>query len=322
MKKDGVNTSQKRHNRIVTIIFCILFGIGIGAISTYFVLQNLNQKEKEIIDNNYDTKGNEQDKNNIDQSQTLSVDNDLVKELFYRMNQFTELGDIAADGFDYDFFYLKERTVDDINDSLMFAITYCALYEKTVESLTTDEDFNNFRFSLADINKKSLEIFGKDIDVDKIIEYNSINDPDLGYYPGYQANVDIRGKRFKYDRDKQEFSLTRYGLGGPDLVEYDTKIISAQKYRDKIEIVSKVMFELWIADVEENVAKLYRETTDNERTINNRIIKFDKEIADVSSQKYEDVKIDDYLDKLDSFKWTFTLNDNGNYIFNKVEKIV
>ena len=31
--------------------------------------------------------------------------------------------------------------------------------------------------------------------------------------------------------------------------------------------------------------------------------------------------IENYLEKADSFKWTFIKNEDGNYVFEKVEKI-
>ena len=37
--------------------------------------------------------------------------------------------------------------------------------------------------------------------------------------------------------------------------------------------------------------------------------------------KVKEKAFDDYLDKLDSFKWTFVKNSEGNYIFESVEKI-
>lgn len=47
------------------------------------------------------------------------------------------------------------------------------------------------------------------------------------------------------------------------------------------------------------------------------------EIADLSDEDidFDDINIDDYIDKLDSFKWTFTKNSDGEYIFTSVEKV-
>ena len=241
-------------------------------------------------------------------------DYEQVEKLFNRMNGFTEhleLLTIDNDGTSelYDYFYDKESLLNkNVTDNVKFAIAYNELYRKKVneEIIPSNNDnvFNNFRFYLEDINEKVNEIFGNSINVNNIINKENI------------VNVVIDGNGFKYDEKTKSFSLSGSGVGDCSSAEYKTKIIDAKKYSDKIEIINKVMFS-FSSGCEDEEKLLILKSPYSYNNYKNFII------ADLSNTKknYNDINIDDYLDSLDSYKWTFTKNKDGNYIFSSVEKI-
>ena len=106
--------------------------------------------------------------------------------------------------------------------------------------------------------------------------------------PCIYGNFTYDGNTFSYSKSYCENELSSY---------YDKKIISAYKYSDRIEITEKV---------------IYYEDNDN--------IKIVKNTNGYEIAKDNNPNIDNYLDKLESFKFTFTKIDNDYYL-SKVEKM-
>ena len=90
----------------------------------------------------------------------------------------------------------------------------------------------------------------------------------------------------------------------------DTKVIRVFKTGKNIEIYLKIAYIKYDANNEDDVIK-YVYTNNNA----NNYLEAHHILTDNS------YKIDNILDKLDTFKFTFTLNSNNYYYFNKVEKI-
>ena len=91
-----------------------------------------------------------------------------------------------------------------------------------------------------------------------------------------------------YDASTQTYSFTEPdGCGGVFIPEIDTKIISATKYDDKLEIVEKMAY----LDYKED-------------STGNFVQNVHKNVSD----------------KLDSYKYTFKYK-NGNYYFDSIKKV-
>lgn len=246
--------------------------------------------------------------------ETLDVSNyEQVEKLFNRMNSFTNhLSLLTSDNnssIGYDYFYgSKSISNKDVADDVKFAIAYSELYRKKLNEeiipSNNDNTFDNFKFYLDDINEKVNEIFGNNIDVNNIINKDKI------------VNVNIDGTGFKYDEKTKSFSLLGSGVGDCCSIEYKTKIISAKKYSDKIEIINKVMFIFGSGCEDEEELFILKSPYSYENYKN-----FIVEDLSKTKKDYENINIDDYLDSLDSYKWTFTKDKNNNYIFNNVEKV-
>ena len=172
------------------------------------------------------------------------------------------------------------------------------------EILGNDDNFYNFKFYLDDINEKVNEIFGNEINVNNIINKDKV------------VKVRIDGIIFKYDEKTKSFSLLDYGVGDCCISKYKIKIINAKKYSDKIEIINKVMF-IFDSGCDDEEEFFILKSPYSYENYKNFIV----EDLSKTQKTSEDINIDDYLDSLNSYKWIFTKNKDGNYIFLSVEKI-
>lgn len=239
-----------------------------------------------------------------DNKEELNIESNEVIDLFnkYNLKMYWLNSDNSYSGPEE--FYKDDVNKNSVSDSIKFAISLGNLYlEKESGETTFGEQYEyyvlNFdgikEIKLDELNKKSEELFDSKINVNNILNKDK------------NVNIIIEGYQFKYDKDKKNFTYEEFGIGDSVSYEHKTKIIKSNMNNDKIEIINKVMFSACYDEV-----CYISKTKQDINNIKDIIVKVDSQ---------EEIIIDDYLDKLDSFKWTFVKNSEGNYIFESVEKI-
>ncbi len=294
----------------ILIVVAVAFYVG------YVIKDNEDKKKK---DDNYKTEENikEDNYNEENTKEKLNVNDEKLVSLFNRFNGFNEyldiMYDIYSDGrINYEptslssYFYINDSLEnEDLSDEIKFGVSFYDIY------LSDNQDFNifdsNFRFYLSEINKKSKELFGSEVNVNNIL------------YSNNYVNVGVLGAVFEYNGEDKSFTVVGGGVGASDSSSYYTKIIKAEQFNDRIEITNKVIFVYQAANENgNNTIKVFKNVTND---YDNGFLGLSDEIDDLGETTINSKIIDDYVDDANSFKWTFKKDAAGNYIFEKVEKI-
>ena len=314
--KNGVgrpsNETIKKRNifkGICLLLVLIIIGMTVYILNDKGII-NINSKDdKKAVDNKTSNTTKESEKEEI-----LDVNSDIVVNLFNKMNKFTndlDLLDVKAEDNLYSYFYqsdsLKKEQVD---DRIKFAYAFISLYkdveEQTGKSWYNTENFSkDFVGSVSDVNNESIKIFGSGFDINKVI----IN----GVGPA------IFGEKTMINGDK--ITIEAAGIGGAQGADILTKITSCKKKYGKIIIENKVMFVFAAGNVEQSIFKTAKKHIDNCEGAS--CLGLVDKVSEISNQdnSLDKIKIDDYLDKLDTYRWTFKDNEDGNYTFESVEKV-
>lgn len=294
--------------KLIGILIIVAAGLYIG-----YIIGNSQNKEEEKTDK----KKTEVKENKENEVKELDVNDEQIVSLFNNFNGFSNYEDIMFDVYSdgrssyetttlFNYFYLNDSLDNnDISDQVKFGVSFYDLYLKDNQDFNIYE--NNTKYSLDDINNKSVELFGSEIKVEDIL------------YSNNYVKIGVAGAVFKYDNDSKSFSIVDGGIGGYE-ASYRTKIIKAEEINDKIEITSKVIFVYQTVNENgNNTIKLFKNSTAN---YNNGYLGLSNEIDDLGeTNELDENIIDNYIGKADSYKWTFDKNEDGNYVFEKVEKI-
>lgn len=244
-------------------------------------------------------------------STDINKNDEIANDLFSTMNSFDnnlDLLDSVYSGMRYLYssFYLNDKTTNsEVNDKVKFGIIFAKyFFEEAKKEIS-------YKFYLSDINKRSKELFGTEINVNNILTEDG------------KVDIGVYGMAFNYDRSDKSFNVSGGGIGDVSSGDIKTKITNITKNENKIEIVNKVMF-IYSSMGEDSIKlEVFKTATDdyNEKFgLKNKITDLSKQ-ANTSNLTAKDINIDDYLDKLDSYKWTFIKSESGNYIFSSVDKI-
>ena len=297
---------------ICVLLFIVIIGLVVYILNDKKII-NINSKDdKKAVDNKASNTTKESEKEEI-----LDVNSDIVVNLFNKMNNFThdlDLLDVKAEENLYSYFYqsdsLKQEQVD---DRIKFAYSFVNVYKdikglvsgewKAVETFRKD-----FVGSVSDVNNESIKIFGSGFDINKVI----VN----GVGPA------IFGEKTMINGDK--ITIEAAGIGGVNGADIFTKIMSSKKKDNEIIIENKVMF---VSNYYNDsnycvgVFKTAKKHIDNCKGAS--CFGLMDKISEVSVQENttDKMKIDNYLDKLDTYRWTFKKDKDGNYTFESVEKV-
>lgn len=285
--------------KIVGLLIVILLAGFMG-----YSLKNNNKSD--ISDKKIEEKENNKES---EQKEELNVNSSLVLDLFNNVNRFNDALDVVNDNnYLFNYFYKQDKILNEqVSDEVKFSIIFDKLYNEKVQSLATAtlEEYENFKFYLKDINNESIKIFGKTIDVKNILDSNN------------NVNVGVRGNTFKYNEDGQYFNLVSGGIGDCQSLNLKTKILSAVKYEDKIEITNKIMY-IYSSSCDVEELKVFKSVGNSPFDLKEQL---DDLTNNVNNMLAKDIDINNYIEKLDEFKWIFTKNNDGNYIFESVEKV-
>ena len=295
---------------------CVVFGLIIIALVGYI----LNDKGIINLSNKNTKSSNEIVATTKEVAKEENLSDEEVNKIFNKYNLYTNWLNIFSnaeisnnyyeknkDMFDstFSYFYNKDITNNTISDSMKFAVSLGNLYIKEVSETTANGEIykdKNLDFSdkkeldLDTINKKSVELFGSEINV------NNIKDDENNVIVG------IFGYTFKYNPKTKTIIPGGDGIGDGSSIDYYTKIIDNKVSGNKLEITNKVMFVVC------HTAEDFCYISKTDQNIN--------DIKGTIGKTYEKkVNINKYLDKLNSYKWTFVKNKDGNYVFESVEKV-
>ena len=301
---------------------CVLLVLVIIGLVGYI----LNDKGIITINN---TKNNNK-KNNSEVTTTTKQNNvleteALAKELFNDMNSLTTSLDVLSNDRNLDYwsyFYTFDKiNKKSVDNNIKLALAFRKYFVDSFGLASGDIEKQNEieqkilkqEVDSSIINEKYKVLFGENID-------------------DYNINAEVLGFSIKYNSDKKKYSFTGTEIGDASSAMVLTKITDTKIESDRIEVYNKALFvagSIIYGDV--NVYKDVKlddfskqkyqcENFEIPNCYYGVLNKIDS--IDVSKISYfEDISIDNYINKLNTYKWIFTKNSEGNYVFTSVEKI-
>lgn len=183
-------------------------------------------------------------------------------------------------GSEYENIYYRDEKIEikDLDLNLKLWIAYFNLDE---EQFVTEE--NSITVSETALKNKYIEIFGSAKD------YKS---QDIIYFCPAIIEYDTSSHLYK----------SSSACGTEQLSGYNTKIIEVRKYKTKIEILEKLSF--YLMDKYNNNITYWKNSNYTDIILESNVL--------------DEFVIDNYIEQLHTYKFTFTLTDD-HYVFTSVE---
>jgi len=276
-------TNKKNKNLIIILITIILI---LSGVICYFIF-DLGKNTPNIND--------ETNTNN-----ELSLTDTMVEKIIDKFYMDYKDEFYMMDPYNYVYELLKEE------DILELTRLNAEKFIKIEENCDVDEPENNIytneeeeifywckHIKYEDLNKSYNNIVGKDLPKENI----------LSYY---------------YDKDKDIFRIMG-GVGSSGFEDFIiSKIEKAEKENDYIYIYEKVIIVRAFDDDTTYLAKPSEYGpifNDYNAEINQYLYEDYKEDDENNEYTFEDRVIEKYIDKFETYKWTFKTNSNGEYVF-------
>lgn len=213
--------------------------------------------------------------------QTLDGTDDLVKDLFYLTRGSNTSSLFYGTNYNNIYYIDDNLDINSLDNNFKMMLSFL-----TIEDNKKKNDNNGSQTIWAEyIKDRYITIFGKK---------DNYVDEDIYYFCPSVISYNITDKQYEIDG----------GCGYIATTGYTNKLLYARKYEDRIEIYETVAF--YLLDIESEKISYF---------INGNY----SDILTTLSVD-EKFKIDDYLEKLHIYKYTFVKNDK-NYNFSKVEKV-
>ncbi len=232
----------------------------------------------------------------------LDVNSDLIKELTNKVSGFDSIKAGSYYGYFYQNNYLD---LNSISDDAKIAI-----------GITQNENFKSdfinatYEAEAPDGNKLNVIILAK-----KEIQ-EGINDffgPNTTYKDTNLKDADksyCGFSGFKFDETRNVYMNDPISCANFPEDYIDTKVINAQKKGEIVEFTLKIAYIKYeVIDADNVIKYIYKSNNSGNYLEKHNIL---------TDNSYE---INNILDKLDSFKFTFKLHSNNYYYFDKVEKL-
>lgn len=228
---------------------------------------------------NYSNKNKEEITEPSGKVENLEIGDEVVQNLFYLTR-----GDLTGSlfvGTDYEnIYYRQDRIIiDEMDENFKKILSFVTLNENLIKQEQSKSIINS-----DDLKNQYNKIFGNLTDYkDETFNYNC------------PATIEYNKKSNQYEYE----NACGYSLSSG----YVSKLTEAKKYEDRIEIYETVAFYL----LDDNTNEVsYFTTSDYSEYL-------------VVLKNEETFTIEDYVDKLDIYKYTF-MRDKDTYHFTKVEK--
>lgn len=270
---------MKKNNKII-LLAIILFIILVLVLGLLVISTKKEDNNKE----NITTK-------KIITTKKLGVNDPTAVNLFNDYNfMYDYLDMVKYDGNSYfDYFYKNDLVnSDNILESVKFMLAFNKIYGNLLDGLETIKD------GKQRVDEEAIVMFNSPIDYTKI---------DSKRYSGKMLIGAVRGYSVMYDETNNLY-IELAGLGGAVSYDYHTKIINVYKKDNSLIIENKVMFTYKVAD---EPLKVFKNANDIDAYYNKND---ESNIIDEIVYNKE-ANIDSYINKLDTFRWTFT--KNGSY---------
>ena len=279
------NKKENNFNKILLLIIVILLLIIIVLILNLFSDTNKNLENNQTNNQVNNQENSEQSKPIPDEIKTLLVTDKEAVSLYESVSW-----DPCSNQSEY--YYKQDKILaKDMPEYLRQALAFLSVTDSQ-----TGGDLTEIGASLEDVEKEYKKLFDKDEEfVFQFIDYDSEIDKkeSINYYKLDTGNYIIR-------------------VGASNCpTPANKKIVSIEKNitKNEIYIYEKVLF--WkYTDDNGFIGNIY---SDIIRT---------KLIASNLEYDYDDSKVLEYADKLDTYKYTFKQDSVGNYNFISVEKVM
>ena len=261
---------------ILMIIIIVLTGCSI-----YYQIDRFNKKEKTSV------KGNiEKPKEKVER---LNTDSEEVTKLMNSINSVNK--NISINGEDkMGYFYLKDSyKQNEIDDSIKLLLGL-----NTFDLNQLYQVDNKAILSAEEVKTSIKNIFGPNVTYNDVIKLDTCNE-----------KIAIT----TFDSTSNNYTVLAPACGGTLLPYYKTKIMSAAKYDDRIEIKEKAIY------VVPNLQDMNNMTSNIYKANKLELISENTNVDNGSEEEYEK-----YFEKTDTYKYIFKL-ENENYYFESVEKI-
>jgi hypothetical protein len=290
MENENNNVGKKSNNVAMTILIIILLIIIGLLVYTVILFKNISNNTNDNQTTNDNTTTNETD-NSQDAAIELSTSDELVTSLMDRIHS---LNNIWVGDELYGYFYKKDSyTVDEISNQVKLYLSIYSFTEQINEANSEDE---YFQLNEEDVEKAFKQFFG----------------PTATYQnESLTAPADCKFV-FNYDDIKKLYTQDIIYCGGVYFDKVSTKLISAKKYTDRIEITEKMANIVSRFDDGELILEVHNTMSSDSSS---KLFEYANDDASDVSDKFES-------DQLYSYKYTFKYDsENDNYYFYSVEKV-
>lgn len=294
MKKE-----KRKTNIYFAIIILLILSLFCGI--KFFGLE-ISVPKKEVVAENENKQKLEKKHNDENSTEDIDLNSDLAKELQQKISIFD---DYTAGSY-YGYFYQEDYK--DINN-----ITNDA---KVVIGITQQSGFSN-DFANATYNATTPDNQNIKVIILSKEEISAGINAFFGPNTYYQdtdlkdADYDYCGfSRFKFDNTRNVYISDPFTCNAFPKPHIDSKITKIYKNGKVVEVTIKIAYIKYETNEKEEVTKLVYKHLNDQNPLEKHVL--------LTDNSYD---INNILGKLDTYKFTFTLNSNNYYYFTKVEKI-
>lgn len=270
---------------IIVLIIGIVGGTGYAV---YYQVDQFNKEHNsEIAKENTTTNSESEEK-----KEELDVNSEEVTSLMKKVNI---VNDVFAAGPKFQgYFYLKDKyTKNEIDNKIKLLIGLNSMNLKNRFERANDYEMGKAKLTASEVKEAIQSVFGKDISYQ-----------DVSYEQGDDVMFCATGLP-TFNSQDNSYVIKEDGCGGVLFPIYQTKLIRATKYKDRIEIEEKALYVTSSPEDENNVtSNIYKP----------------RKTELIAEKVTDDSQDNQFFDKTDTYKYTFQLKD-GNYYFESVELV-
>ncbi len=244
----------------------------------------------------------------------LSLNDNLVKELYDEIETYfiPELYDGFESYNENNFYMDKLVTYDTLSDEAKLYYAYQTIKDIKDKKINSCEELNGYIFN--GVNLYDYCIKDSNMLISEEYMFNDVNKVKLeeAYHKmyGYDKNMPLKNFTMNFigvclysDTKKDYLCYNRVG-GDTTFGSSKTKLISADKYSDRIELYDRYV---WVDLADNNGFDYYKS-------------RFNKELI-VNVPEYNEDNNDEYLDKGALYKHVFKKDNDSNYYWYSSERV-
>lgn len=302
---------------LIIIIIILLAIMAIGYI--IYGKKDKTSKENQLVNTKIESTNSATVENETtmaeDKTTELSINNNLVKELY---SDIPAIGAIQFDGKDktsYSVYQNKNVTMKDMDDSYILyfvaknklEIKYDDKQNFSAEETLEKTDGSWYSFDANILQNKIKELYGNN---------SNIKNQSFGYYG--------EGWEYKENENKYYYSI---GGGGSGSGTFDiAKLVKAEQKDGEIDLYSKYI--AYDVDYENEICALYSDETKTDKIKDCNFKEYEKQFADSKSttqpskaETAEEHILSNDENLMKTYKHVFKSDENGNYHWYSTEPV-